>query len=47
METSLQVASMVGATGGDAEAEVPAMEVPAADATEIPDEAKIPHQLEV
>jgi hypothetical protein len=40
------VASAAGAIGRDAEAEVPAMEVPAADAIEIPDEAEIPHQPE-
>jgi hypothetical protein len=40
------VASTAGATGRDAEAEVPMTEVPTADVTEIPDEAEIPHQPE-
>jgi hypothetical protein len=35
------------ATGRDAQAELPVMEVPATDATEIPDEAEISHQPEV
>jgi hypothetical protein len=38
---------VAGVTGRDAEAEVPAMEVPAADATEIPDKAEIPLQPKV
>jgi hypothetical protein len=41
------VTSAAGATGRDTEVEVPVTEVPVADATEIPDEAKIPHQPEV
>jgi hypothetical protein len=46
-ETSLRVASMAEVTGRDAQAKVPVTEVPATDATEIPNEAKIPHQPEV
>jgi hypothetical protein len=46
-ETSPRVASVAEATRRDTEAEVPATGVPTADATEIPDEAEIPHQLEV
>jgi hypothetical protein len=41
------VASAARVTRRDTEVEVPATEVPVADATEIPDEAEIPRQPEV
>jgi hypothetical protein len=46
-ETSLRVASAAEATERHTKAEVPVMEVPVIDATNIPNEAEIPCQSEV
>jgi hypothetical protein len=46
-EASLRVASMTKATGRHTKVEVPVTEVPAADATDIPNEAEVPRKQEV